>query len=85
MSNERYCITNQDGYEDKPLLEFITEPADEESIKERKSEQKSILICHNSNLKRKFSNNNSHTRRIMNFNRRNTRNNIKGFNRLIKE
>jgi len=72
-------IVNQ--YEDKPLIDIECD----ESIQERKLEQRSVLIYHNSNLKRKFSNNNSHPSRILNFNRRNTRNNIKGFNRLIQE
>lgn len=81
MSIEKIPIVNMDKCEDKSLIEI----EDDESIQERKFEQRSVLIYHNSNLKRKISNHNSHPRRIMNFNRRNTRNNIKGFNRLIQE
>lgn len=81
MMPQEISVVIVDMYEDKPLIDI----EDDESIQERKHEQRSVISYHNSNLKRKFSNNNSYPRRIMNFNRRNTRNNIKGFNRLIQE
>lgn len=81
MPPKEISVVIVDMCEDKPLIDI----EDDESIQERKFEQRSVLSYHNSNLKRTLSNNNSRHRRVMNFNRRNTRNNIKGFNRLIQE
>jgi hypothetical protein len=49
---------------------------------EAKQEQKSFLSYHNAAYQRSLSSKKNPTRKIVNLSRQNTRNNIKGFNRI---